>query len=91
MGTGAVGRQGAHVKPVSDIRRFIDRELLDGGRVVGDPLENGALDSLSLEQLIAFVEEHFGVVFADEDLTGDGFRSTAALGELVQRKLERDS
>lgn len=77
------------MKPASDIRRFIDRELLDGKMTTSDPLESGALDSLSLEQLIAFVEERFGVVFDEGDLTGDGFRSTGALGELVLRKLQR--
>lgn len=70
-----------------EIRRFIGRELLDDAAAPGDPLRDSALDSLDVEHLILFIEERFGVVFRDEEMTEDHFSSVAAVTQLVESKL----
>jgi len=55
---------------------------------VGDDLiASGALDSLTLVQLLADLETHFGITVPLEDLEIDDIRSITALARLVaQRK-----
>jgi acyl carrier protein len=67
------------------IQRFIDDRLLEGP-AGGDPLDQGLLDSLALEQLIAFLEEHFGIAFSDEELVPENFETVPLLAALVNRK-----
>lgn len=49
-----------------------------------DLLENGAVDSLRLLQLIAWVGERFGIPVDDIDLSPDNFRSVDAIHDLVE-------
>ena len=72
------------------IRRFIEMDLLDGAET-HDPLAEGMLDSLAMEQLIAFLEERYGMQFADEDLVAENFASIDALAAIVdqRRKVRR--
>ncbi len=84
----ARGLEEAGVSKVSrEIRRFIERELLDDAPSAGDPLRDSALDSLDVEHLILFIEERFGVVFRDEEMTQEHFSSVDAVTQLVQSKL----
>jgi acyl carrier protein len=66
------------------IRRFIVEELLDD-RVTGDPLAQSMLDSIAIEQLVAFCEDEFTVTFADGDLVAENFESLEAVASLVDR------
>jgi acyl carrier protein len=68
------------------IRSFIEEELLDDPVEPGDPLENGALDSLAVEQLITYLWEAFGVTFRDEEVVEKNFSSVARLAEVVDEK-----
>ncbi|MFL5799241.1 MAG: acyl carrier protein [Actinomycetota bacterium] len=68
------------------VRRFIVDELLDD-RPTGDPLAQELLDSLAIEQLVAFCEEEFGVALEDDDLIAENFESLGAVASLVDRKL----
>lgn len=70
-----------------EIRRFIERELLDDAPPPGDPLRDHSLDSLDVEHLILFMEERFGVVFLDEEMTQENFSSVDAVAQLVEAKL----
>ena len=67
------------------IERFIDQRLLDGP-ARGDGLEQGLLDSLAIEQLIAFLETRFGITFSDEELVPENFETVNRLADLVDRK-----
>jgi len=49
-------------------------------------LLGGPIDSLGLMQLVAFVEDEFGVVFDYEDLTAENFRTIADIDRLVALK-----
>jgi acyl carrier protein len=68
------------------IRSFIEDELLDDPAEPGDPLANGALDSLAVEQLITYLWEAFGVTFRDEEVVEKNFSSVERLAEVVDDK-----
>jgi acyl carrier protein len=68
------------------IRVFMEEEVLDGDAAPEDLMAVGFLDSLAVEQMIAFVEETFGITFDDEDLVPENIASIEALAVLVDRK-----
>jgi acyl carrier protein len=68
------------------IRRFLLRDLLDGRAGVDDPLAAGLIDSLGMEQLIAFLEERFCVVFDPGELSASNFESLDVVADLVASK-----
>lgn len=70
------------------IRDYIQNELLEGAEVPGDPLAEGMLDSLAVEQLIGYIEDEFGVMFDDEELVAENFASIETVVGLVNTKLE---
>jgi len=47
----------------------------------------GFVDSLFAMQLVAFVEQEFGITIQDQDLDINNFRTINAIADLVQRKL----
>jgi acyl carrier protein len=53
-----------------------------------DLLEDGTIDSVTLMQLVSFVEEEFRIDVSDEDLVIDNFRSIRSIQELVDQKRE---
>ncbi len=74
------------MRTTKKIRRFVDASLLDGEPTRGDPLTEGLLDSLAIEQLIAFLEDTFGLAFDDEELQPENFSSIDAVAALVDAK-----
>ena len=78
------------------IERFIVDELIPKGRRARvDPDESlltiGEIDSLALLQLIAFVEEQFGVSVEDDELTRDNFQTINRIKLLVEKKWQNGS
>ena len=69
-----------------EIRTFIFDELMEGQPAEGDPVAEGKLDSLAMEQVIGFIEDTYGITFSDEELVIDNFRSIGTVAELVERK-----
>jgi acyl carrier protein len=68
------------------IRSFIAAEVLfDGSGELSDEtfLLNGAMDSLGLMQLVAFLEEEFGVEIDDAEVTVENFRTVRDIAALV--------
>ncbi|GLZ01159.1 acyl carrier protein [Actinoplanes sp. NBRC 103695] len=66
------------------------------GKVVGDVdrlgegtrlMTDGLLDSMATVELVAFIEDRFGVEISDEDLDPDNFETPEAMVRLVRRKL----
>ena len=70
------------------IRQYIQEELLEGAEMPSDPLSEGLLDSLAVEQLIGYIEDEFGVLFDDEELVAENFASIDKVVGLVSQKLE---
>jgi len=70
------------------IREFVlDRLAPTTGRTdIGeddDLIDSGVIDSLGIFQLVAFLEERFGVVIGDEEITPENFASIVAIERLV--------
>jgi acyl carrier protein len=68
------------------IRSFIDEALLDGPARESDPLSEGALDSLAIEQLMSYIAEAFGVTFRDDEVVARNFASVPTLARVVNEK-----
>ena len=73
------------MRTATRIRRFA-LELADGAGASRDPLAEGVLDSLAIEQLISFLEDQFDVVLEDEDLVAENFARVERVAELVDAK-----
>lgn len=65
---------------------FIVDELLDEPFRGDDPLAAGVVDSLGIEQLLAYIEEEFGVELEEEEIVYDNFESLTVLAALVDSK-----
>jgi acyl carrier protein len=66
------------------INDYISRELVQDPALLplGDEtslLESGILDSLSLLQLVVYLEERFGIIVGDADLLPENFASVEAI------------
>ncbi|HEX6687810.1 MAG TPA: hypothetical protein VF085_04005 [Solirubrobacterales bacterium] len=68
------------------LRRFIVEELLDGPYDGQDPLADGEVDSLGIEQLVEYVFEVWNVELEDEEIVEENFESVPALALLVDSK-----
>jgi acyl carrier protein len=73
-------------KTARRIRLFIEEELLDGEPAPDDLMSVGLIDSLGVEQMIAFVEETFGITFDDDDVVPENLASIDALAAFIDRK-----
>jgi acyl carrier protein len=65
------------------------RENVTGGREVSpdEPLiENGVLTSLQTVELVAFLEERFGIMVEDDEFDEENFGSVEAIATLVASK-----
>ena len=70
------------------IREFvIDRLAPTSGladvRDEDDLIDSGVIDSLGIYQLVAFLEERFGIAIGDEEITPENFGSVMAIERLV--------
>jgi len=50
-----------------------------------DLLSSGILDSLGILQIVAFIENTFGIRIPDEDVVFDNFQSVNAMAAYLQR------
>jgi acyl carrier protein len=69
------------------IRRFLLRDVLEGMATVDDPLAAGLIDSLGMEQLIAFLEGRYSVRFEQNELATSNFANLDVLATLVGSKM----
>ena len=75
-----------------DIREFVVANFLFGqtGHQLTDDksfLDNGIIDSTGVLELVAFLEEKFGISVADRELVPDNLDSVACAARFVERKL----
>ena len=50
-------------------------------------LVGNILDSMAVTNLILALEEYFGFMFEDDDLSAEAFETVGSLAQLVERKL----
>jgi acyl carrier protein len=54
-----------------------------------DLLAGGVIDSVTLMEVVSFVEQEYGIRVADEDLVADNFRSLDGIRGFVELKQQR--
>ena len=74
------------------IRLFVTERLAPavGLGALGDEddlIDTGVVDSLGIFQLIAFLEERFGIKIGDEEITPENFGTIAAIDRLVAARM----
>jgi len=72
----------------SELEAFIVEEITLGRGIQSiapddDLLAGGIIDSLGVTQLVAFLEDRFGIRVTDEELTPANFRTLAAIDAFV--------
>jgi acyl carrier protein len=60
-----------------------DMDFADGSSLVS----TGILDSVGVFELVAFLEQRFGIQVADEELDWKSFETVEAIARLVESKL----
>ena len=78
---------------VSEIREFIVSNFLfgqAGAAFTQDAsfLETGIIDSTGLLELVAFVEQKYGIAIGDRELVPENLDSLDNIGRFVTRKLD---
>lgn len=72
------------------IKQFVMHDLLRGKReaigVDESLISAGLLDSLTLLQLIAFVEDEYNMTISDEEMVAENFETIRSIKMLVERK-----
>ena len=73
---------------------FITTELNDGNGLTSivpddDLIRQGIVDSAGVLQIVGFIEQHYGVQVADEEIAVENFRTVSSIADLVARKVGR--
>lgn len=77
---------------IGPLRTFIEEHFLDGRATLSEDtplLEWGILDSLSLAELMTFVEERYALNVPIDAVTPNNFRDLRAIAALLQTLAER--
>ena len=72
-----------------EVEQFIVREIAPGVDSIDhglDLLASEVIDSLGIVQLIAFLEEKYGIKVKDDDLDPENFRSVEEIASFVEQK-----
>jgi acyl carrier protein len=76
----------------NEIRDFVVQNFLfgEGGELAdGDSfLQAGIIDSTGVLELVGFLEEHYGISVADEDLVPANLDSVERVARFVERKVK---
>jgi acyl carrier protein len=82
----------AQISAVEDqLRQFVERQfpLARKNGFTNDTnwLQNGAIDSLGILDLVHFLESEFSVLVSDEELVPENFQSLSSVTDFVSRKI----
>jgi acyl carrier protein len=75
----------------AEVEQFIVSELTQGRGISSvdaddNLLAKGIIDSHGVMELVAFLEERYGIAVGDEDLTPENFESVTRIDQFVVRK-----
>ena len=73
----------------SEIEGFIIEKIALDGETIGrddDLLETDVLDSLTIVELVSFLEARFGIRVQDDDLLPENFKTVNEIVAFVERK-----
>ena len=75
----------------TEVRKIITKSLnasVPSEKMSDDyQLAGNVLDSMALTVLLITLEDHFGIMLKDEELTPEDFETVASLTQLIQRNL----
>ena len=76
---------------VGALREYIVNELLTEkpAEPIGESdnlLSSGVLDSMGLLQLVAFIEDEFGVSISSDEFQPENFQTLSSIAGLIQKK-----
>ena len=69
-----------------DIRLHLNADIKDSEELI---LEEGYLDSMQLVEMVAWLEEKFGIQPQDEDMIVENFESVDAIYAFIVNKTEQ--
>lgn len=75
-----------HDQVERELREFVVAELLEEPFYGDDPLAEGVVDSLGVEQLLDHISQTYGVELDDEELATESFWSIENIATLVRSK-----
>lgn len=77
-------------KGIQIIKAYLSKEFFKGAEVTDDQdlVFGGAIDSLGVMRLVAFVEESFGISIPAQDITISALETPQAVMTYVQSRLE---
>ena len=75
------------------IKKFIQSELVKDSAdvdlsITDNLIETGIIDSLGIQQLIAYLEETFSIQITDDDLIADNFETIEAISTFLRNKMK---
>lgn len=77
-----------------DIRTFLIDNFLFGRAEElkdGEPLQGNVIDSTGALELVAFLQDHFGITVEDEDVTPENLESVNNVVSYVATKLAKQN
>lgn len=74
----------------SEIRSWLQTNVTGSGALSDDYnlIENGVLTSLQTVELVMFMEQRFGIIVRDEELSEENFATVRDIADLVASKIE---
>lgn len=72
---------------VTEIMHELDQNVLDNEATL---IEGGIVDSMSLIELIHFIEKTFRIRITEEELDIDNFKTVNALTDFINLKINKD-
>jgi acyl carrier protein len=80
----------AELNPTDAIRSFVMQQFPAARKRAIDEnvrlLESGIVDSLSMLDLVSFLEKSFAIQLSDDELTPENFATIASLANFVRQK-----
>ena len=75
------------------LRNFILKELCQDGNMIflqddEQLIEKGIIDSLGIVSLLAYLDENFGILLSEEELSPKNFATLQSICDLVAKKLQ---
>ena len=86
-----MSEQGPSIK--ARVRNLVlEAAAMKGLKVITDDeslLQNGAIDSMSMYRMIAFLEDTFSLLIADDEMVPENFESINRIESFVTAKLQK--
>ena len=75
------------------LRNFILKELCQDGNIKSlqddeQLIEKGIIDSVGIVSLLAYLDENFGILLSEEELSPKNFATLQSICDLVAKKLQ---